>query len=573
MPDDDLKSVPELLHAFDGDFSQVATAFARGEYLLWLGSGISRRVVPDVLDLLKQMLTYLQARMDAADPGCRFRRALDEVLDFAQLLPAEREAIDLEVPVVDWPNLEQIAKNLGDQYADVLNVPVEGEPADFLVWTGLNVPVTYGAPDIEPAAEHLCVALLMEEGVVASAPTTNWDALVERAVLRLSGDEDHLLRVIVTAADFALPDRRADLVKFHGCASRAAENEAEYRSRLIARRPQIAGWTADPSNQMMKNHLEHLLAARPALIVGLSAQDANIHTLLFQAAHNLQRPWPASPPNVVLAEPTLHRHHRLVLQATYGDDVFAANQPAIRESALLGAYATPVLLALVLYTLADKLCELVARVTELDLPPADEQRIQNDIRNLRDALGAHAEVDPLAFVTALVATVATALGIFRHGCVPADDSLAYEPLCVAPVHEALQNPDFDAAVFGRLAVAISMLGRGHLEDRWRLSQGQRDHPHPAAAYVEYAGRSSRVLIVRGHTAFSTLEKAGLVDREDDQTLVIHAERLTPEVVRSPRGNLGRKGRSGLRHVDLESLCDSETSAEELFEAFVMESAL
>jgi hypothetical protein len=240
MPDVVLKSVPELLEAFDGPFSPVATSFARGEYLLWLGSGISRGVVPDVVELLKKMLGYLQVNIDTTNPNCRFRRALDEVLDFAQLPADERAAIDLSIPVVDWLNLTHIAMNLQNQYADVLNVPVAGEPADFLVWTGLDVPVTYGAPDIEPDVEHLCVALLMEEGVVVSAPTTNWDALVEKAMVRLSGGSDHL-KVIVRAADFATPQLRAELVKFHGCAKRAAENQAEYRGLLIARRPQIAG--------------------------------------------------------------------------------------------------------------------------------------------------------------------------------------------------------------------------------------------------------------------------------------------------------------------------------------------
>jgi hypothetical protein len=242
-------TVAEVLECFDDEFAEVAAAFARGEYLLWLGSGISRGVVPDVPTLLRRILEFLQTSIDVSNPGCPFRVALAEVLDAAGAAAA---AVDLTTEVSSWANLSEIIDRLGSQYSHVLDVRVDGESADYLVWSVLDVPSTYGAPDLEPDVEHLCVAILMLEGVVQSAPTTNWDGLVEKAMERLSGGSDSVLKVVVRADDFRAPDRRAELVKFHGCAVRAAQDPDEYRKRLIARISQISGWTEKSENEMMK---------------------------------------------------------------------------------------------------------------------------------------------------------------------------------------------------------------------------------------------------------------------------------------------------------------------------------
>ena len=285
--------VDEVLGCFDNEFAAAASAFARGEYLLWLGSGISRSILPDVSMLLKRILEFLRTNTDPADRTCRFRKALEEVLDISGVSTETRQSIDLASPVESWPAVPELVSRLGDRYSDVLDIQVRGESEDFLVWTGLDVPNVYGAPGLQPDIEHLCIAILMLEGVVRSAPSTNWDGLVEAAMGQLVENPGDVLRVIVRPLDFREPDRQAELVKFHGCAVRAAADANEYRSLLIARKSQISGWTAKPENQLMKGHLEMLFASRPAFIVGLSAQDANIHIVLHEASRNLARTWPA----------------------------------------------------------------------------------------------------------------------------------------------------------------------------------------------------------------------------------------------------------------------------------------
>jgi hypothetical protein len=165
-------TVVDVLCCLDDEFAAFADGFARGEYLLWLGSGISRDVVPSVPVLLQRMLEFLRSGIDPADQDCRFRAALEEVLDVGGVPETVRSNLNLGEAVDTWDGVGDIVNRLVDRYSDVLNVQVPGEADDFLVWIGLDIAATYGNARLEPDAEHLCVAILMLEGVVRSAPTT-----------------------------------------------------------------------------------------------------------------------------------------------------------------------------------------------------------------------------------------------------------------------------------------------------------------------------------------------------------------------------------------------------------------
>ena len=184
-------------------------------------------------------------------------------------------------------------------------------------------------------------------GAVASA---NWDSLIESAVERLTGEVGACLRVVVRGEDFRYPEERCDLIKFHGCAVKAAEEPETYRSLLIARQSQISGLTAKQEHSVVKGHLEHLAATKAALVIGLSVQDADLQTILHQARLNLPRAWPTDPPEVVFALKKLEADQRHVLKITYGEESYQENKQAIEKAARLGAHAQPLLLSLVLYT-------------------------------------------------------------------------------------------------------------------------------------------------------------------------------------------------------------------------------
>lgn len=556
----------EMLACFDGDFAGFAAAFVKGQYVVWLGSGLSRGVVPDVSSLLRNLLVHLQGKVDNSDTECRYRRALREIVAIGALPGGDQSAIDFSAEVVTWPALDDLISRLVGQYSKVLDVVVDGEDRDYLVWDAIDAAGVYGDGTLNPDAEHICVAILMLEGVIRAAPTTNWDGLIELAVDRLSGNRSGILRVVVHQDDFLGPAARTDLIKFHGCAVRAKADPGIYRDLLVARHLQISGWTATPANKITKDHLEHLVATRPALVVGLSAQDANIHTILHEARQNMHRSWPDDPPAVAFALHSLGPDQTHVLDITYGDDYFP-NRQHINQAALLGGYAKPVLLGLVLFTIADKLCSLVEGLSDLGFSDAGVARLQGDIRFIRD-LASESAIDARAFADELVSAVCFILETFRTGSPPAFGSMHYAALTAHPISEEAADPNFPGQVLGWLAVALSLLGRGCSDGSWTIRAGDPSEPENGQVRVDVPGSSlSKVFVAQGAAAVSRLVADGYLDESDPDVLLVYAEDPAPRPVRSPSPKLGRTRKLEAREVSMETLSRDAEDADDLFNLF------
>lgn len=514
----------------------------------------------------------LRANIDHTNPGCTYLAALNEALVLAGLSQDDVNAIDLAAPVTSWADCDGITWRLTSKYAEVLDIPVSGQPPDYLVWSGLDVPGTYADPTLEPDVEHLCIALLILEGVVGSAVTANWDGLIEQALAALTSASDTIIRVIVKSDDFRQSVRRAQLIKFHGCAVRARDDEATYRALLIARHQQISGWTERQENRVMRTHLEILYTDHPSLVIGLSLQDANMHTVIARSIEDLQRPWPHTPPAVVLAEEQLQPHHRHILQATYRSE-YETHSAEINDSAVLGSYAKPTLLALLLWTLSDKLLVVLSALpTKSGWGATETERLHLDIRQLRDTVATTANTDNYVFLTQLIDLTILMLGVFRTGRAPASTGSNYEPVSDRPIRDALHNPDFPAAAFGRLAVAISLLGRGHSAGDWKLLPGTTKAAEggvlrlvtPSSASTP---REVRVFLVKDPSTAIALTLNGLADEDDPSTLIVLAAREPSPVVRSPRPKYGRMGATGAGRVSIEDLYAAADSADDLYAAF------
>ena len=406
------ETTSEVLASFDEQFMDFAAGVARAEYVLWLGSGLSTSVVPGVEELLRRILSFLQEKINPDDEDCAIRRALVEILNISGISDEARSALDIAKPVEQWAGADDLLGRLADKYSTVLDVGVEGEDEDYLLWDAVDVRSTYGAESLEPDAEHFCLGILILEGVVPSAATTNWDGLVEAALALLRGSADSVLRVVVHKEEFRLPEACCDFIKFHGCAVKAAEDSGTYRPLLVARESQISQWTTDPENSVMRDRLVYLAATKRALVIGLSAQDANIHTILGQANKNLAWTWPASPTAVAFALESLGHRQKHVLKLIYGDS-YTANQAEIEASARLGADAKPLLLSLVLFTLAEKLCVLLRSLPDWDL--ASTERMQQGVHAIRDTIGAASDADFLGSLTVSVRRCASRSRRFATG--------------------------------------------------------------------------------------------------------------------------------------------------------------
>jgi hypothetical protein len=568
------RTTSEVILALDGTFASLANGVAAGDYAFWLGSGISRGVVPGLPDLLEKGLKFLQERVQAGEPDCPNKVALRDIFEAGGLSEADVAAIDLDQTVGSWPNLDDLLNRLTNNYSKVLEVPVGGEDEeDFLLWEAIDVCGTYANSSLQPDAEHLCIAILILEGAVRVAASANWDGLIEESVRRLSGGSDYILRVLVLEDEFRLADARSDLIKFHGCAVMAKTDPLKYRKMLVARKSQIAAWIQNPDYAVMLDRLTDLVATRPTLMVGLSGQDANIQEIFSQAEAKLTWSWPSDPIAIVFAEERIGQDQRVLLKLIYGDK-YHPNRAEIDSSARSGAFAKPLLLGLVLYTLSAKLCLLVNSLQVPAMKAAELTELREGIHSLRDRLGEAADGDFAAFALNFVRLWSLVLTTFRTGVPPTRNSERYEPLSAQPIHIATADPNFPLEAMQNLAVAISLLGKGAARAVWELTPGDPLMPNVGVCQIVSvdSGRSN-LFIVQDSAVLSRLEASGILNLTDPDVLVIHACQIPPTQRRSPAAHYGRAGSATGRQVAIGAVLASATGADDLFERFCLEAAI
>lgn len=165
-------SVREVLEKFEAEFSSVAKAVQDGEFALWVGSGISRQA-PSIGDLIEKAFEYIRVR--AVDPAmeAEYLPALEELLTLSEVAPAGAQ-FPLDQSFATWPEHDAIIERLWNNYSRVLDVSIAGEPVDFVLWEAINIRQAFQNPPA-PAAEHLCIAILVLEGAVKDIASANWD--------------------------------------------------------------------------------------------------------------------------------------------------------------------------------------------------------------------------------------------------------------------------------------------------------------------------------------------------------------------------------------------------------------
>ena len=310
-------SVSSTLALYLGPHKGVADGVSAGEYALWLGSGISRGRVDDVGEIVLKVVEYLRSRSNPTQETCPFNKALDRILDLAQLSNEEHATIDKGQPVMTWGCVTRLKNSLSPLYARVLDERVDGEVGDYLLWSAVDVPKTFGEPD-NPDAEHLCVALLALEGVVPDIVTTNWDGLIEAALRELTGGNlESVVRVCVRNEDLRGAGLRSRLLKVHGCAVLAGQDETVYRGLLVGRQSDIIKWSTASKNAPIRDQLVGLATTKPTLMVGLSTQDFNLQDVFSKAHELMSWRWPHKPHAYVFAEDSLGADQKHLLTSKW----------------------------------------------------------------------------------------------------------------------------------------------------------------------------------------------------------------------------------------------------------------
>lgn len=569
MPNAATITVPETLALLDGQFASVARGVAEDRYVLWLGSGISFGRVDGLRQVVAKVLEFLRVRIVPGDPACRFARALRAALAIAPTTPEEDARIDFTQPVASWPDANNIVVRLCSNYARLLDVNVQGEPDDFLLWEAVDLRATFADPAKPPDVEHLCLAILVLEGACTNLASANWDGLIEGAIAAMTGGQP-ALSVCARPEDLRNPAPRGRLIKFHGCALLATHNEAVYRPFLVARQSQINGWAAWPESAAVRGRLVDLVSTKPTLMIGLSAQDANIQALFAQAAAQMAWRWPSDPPSFVFSANELGVDHQGLLQNVYRQDMRPGNRQQIVDEARIQAYAKPLLLALVLHLLCSKVRALVDLAPGA-MPVADRQSLQDGVIALRDQLAAIVTPNPLAFINAFIDQWGRSLHLIRNGSLT-HAAGRYQPLTVESVANMATNPGLPASGLRETAVAVGLIGYGVSRGEWQIDAPASNAVRDGMFRLHAPSGEAKVFLTSGPTSALQLKQDGhVVDAEEP--IVIHGHKLVPAMARSPRAAPGRTGRRVIREVSLASLLESSATLDELFQRFRMELAI
>jgi hypothetical protein len=555
----------ETLALLDGSGSRLFRHFEEAGYALWLGSGISFGRLPRLSDIIRDSLSFLQGKVQPADPNCRFRKSLTAALRLV-LDDHELAAIDFNRAVASWPTLNDLLNRLTQKYADLLDITVDGEEDDYLLWEGVHVTDAFADPTIEPDAEHLCIAILGLEGLLPEIMSANWDGLIEKASEQLSGKT--LINVCVRPEDVRQVGFPIRLYKFHGCAVLALHDEKTYRPYLIARKSQIDRWRED--HAVLVQILVNIIRSRATLMIGLSAQDSNIRSAFAVASATLNWPWPGTFPAIAFSQTQLGNDQLVLLKNVYRTEMTAANRDQIRADSHIPTYAKQLLLALVLNILSGKLKHLLHGV-EGTLPGPERDSLAEGLVVLRDMIADAGAVDHYDFIRLFIEHFSRLLGIFRNGVVPADPRL-YKALTTSPASHIAFDPGIPASGLQELAVAIATLGIGVRLKLWTLHPGASGHPTSAALELQTPIRRYPIFFAASAESALKLFLSGRLSTSDPG-VVIHSKTIVEPKPRSPARFVGRTGARKPRAVSISSLLGEVTTVAELTQRFQREVAL
>ena len=571
-------SVLDTLKLLDGEFHEVAEGVAKGEYALWLGSGISRERVADLSAVARRVLHYLstEARAEAGDGP--FKRALNKALGYA-LNATEKAAVDQSVEPEQWPNIDTIVDRLIGKYALLLDLRIAGKPSDHLLWDIVDVRSTYANDILEPDCEHMAIAVLALEGVIPKVASANWDGLVEKAVASITQGNQEIVTILVRADDIPGANGRTHLHKFHGCAVRARQNEGLYREYIVGRDQQITDWPNDPKFALMKNQLEGMSVVYRTLMIGLSAQDSNIKDIFSAGRAMLKRAWPAHPPAYVFAGDELGAEQGTMIKSVYQDD-YDNNQEEIEKGAKIPAYGKSLLSALMLSVLGQKFANFIGLANAPLLPAPERKRVADGAMRIRDliaALAGDSSDDKRNFINGLVAGIARNLAMFR-GDKNAFVNGVYGPVCTVPIGQIANDPNLQNSGMPELAMFLGAAGLGTAEDGWTLSQpvggpdaGSFSISTPAS------GTPQKVFVVSNHETVSKLVGDGALDESDSNTIVAICSAPMTRRQTNSLTTYGRAGNddapSGCREFSFKSLVENATDADHLLARLKEEATL
>lgn len=570
-------TVTEVLRKLDAEFEAVARAVENGEFALWVGSGISRRA-PSLGGLIDRAMEFMRVRAVDDATSATYIPALHAAIQLAARDPTTLEH-RFSTPYTAWSEAEAITGALWNKYSRVLDIRISGTQPDFILWDAIDIRAEF-APPIPPAAQHLCIAILVLEGAVGTIASANWDGFIEVAVNRLSGGVAGVLQVVVDPAQMRDPPGRAQLLKFHGCIVHASDDPARYRRYLTGSHTQIIDWPEEPRFAAMRGLVVSAATNMKTLVLGLSIQDANLQNVFTKAKAVHPWPWPCAPAAAaahIFCEDRVTEGQRDVLRVVYGD-AYNDNIEAIESGSHIRAWAEQVLIALVLRVVADKLTKLMG----IWLAAAGKAPIAGDLEpsivDLRNSIADLATLDAVdesrtPATNRGIQLWSRMLAIFRTGALPASAD-AYETLSPSRLGLLAADPNSLSNGLGQLAITLALLQYGIVAGRWTIAEPETSDVAAgcATARGSRAGASARpVFMVKSAAEAITLQERGAF--ANNNAVVIHADDTWLRIGVSARRVSGAPGRTGHIvpiHVSVSEMVGRCGNAAELHRAFAAE---
>lgn len=559
-------TIRQTLDILDGPFRTVATGVAEDRYAFWLGSGISFGKVDGLKKIIPRVIEFLRQRIDRTNADCAFATALNRALALAGLSDDEWGRVNTELEFAAWPDQAAIVGRLTNNYSRLLEITVAGQPEDYLLWEGVGVAATFANPTTEPDVEHLCMAMLVLEGAASDIATANWDGLVEKAINKLTGGIPKLV-VCVRSEDLRQPKLAAQVIKFHGCAILAVSDEPHYRPFLVARFSQINRWAAAPENRAVIGRLMDIAVSKPTLMMGLSAQDSNVQAFFATAEATMRWPWPGDRPSFVFSGDQVGADQEALLRNVYPQAYTAATRDQINQQSLVKSYANPLLMALLLSVICDKLSGMVDMAEGL-LDQDGKNAVKLGIVTLRNHVAGLDSGDRIEFVKSFIDQTSRIMTMFRDGSAGTAPR-RYNPITSTPLHQIAGDQNIPSSGLTEVAVVAGLLGLGIKNGLWSLEGIDSSNPADGIVRISTTAASTKIVLAANGRAAIRLQQNGHIADDEDAVLVYSAER-PPNMTRSPRS---RTGHLGLREVSIYDLLQVTSSADDLMQHFREEAAI
>lgn len=538
---------------------------ANSDRVLWIGSGVSYGRVPGLKVLLRQVLEFLQDRIDHSAEGIDHRRALEQIID--EHLHSELAAF--QVDPAGWAIPDDLT-SLVNSYSTILGTEVGQHPQDYLLWEAVNVRETYGAPTIEPGAQHRLIAYLLHEGVVEQIVTTNWDGLIEKAVEESSAPgHPALLGVLMTNESFRTARGSTMLVKQHGCAVKAREHD-DFRKYLVSQAVEIAIWLSNDIYTRVVDRVRTLAKDRKSLMLGFSAQDYNVLVQIAAASQDIAWAWDPSDPAYMFAEPTINASQKSVLKVVYRDD-YPSNRLRICEASATGMFSGPVLGAVALHIVIEKFIIGLEHAHSFAVSAKVVEGLRTGLARFETHVADEAKADLDRLVVLLRSGISA---LVRRYFRPADGLGGSEYM---PVHSKAVKTgvgeDFKNLRIPELAVVLGLLGLGSEQGHWAIRIGTDLTGHCGVIELFPANAKAKplnIVVTKDWEATSSLKSTDLWALGPEGLLVIQATgEEAPALSRGlGRGiGSGRKVRAARRTAWLSDLTDYAADPVALMTAF------